>query len=246
MEKAEEKPAPETSMCEVTGPEFTGLDKTLKTATPTSHKTTRLVIVHGIGPQLPGHSERLQRNLIRSLGLDSIDPTVKTIAQKAPRDAKTTAPDVDLGSLRISRYANAQGAELLTFELTYASLLDDERKAIAFDEYGISAKARADLNISLKGLINSFTDPLAYGGTKGDAIRGSMLQALCWVGRGEWADYPTAAHEACAWQDTKRNVIHDDDIMISTHSLGSKVALDSLATLGTFRDSLGKDPKTRA
>jgi hypothetical protein len=247
IEKAEAKPAPETSMCEITGPDFAGLDHTLKTATAGAAKTARLLIVHGIGTQMPGHSERLQRNVILNLGLDSVDPTVKTIALKSPRDAKTTAPDVDLGTLRISRYANGNGTQqLLTFELTYASLLDTERNNIAFDTYGLAAKARADLNVSLKALINSFTDPLAYASGKGDLIRGSMLQALCWVGRGAWSDYPTAAHEACSWQDTKRNVIHDDDIIISTHSLGSKVALDSLMTLGTLRDVIDKDPKARA
>ena len=250
MEKAEEKPAPETSLCEVTGPEFRGLAAGLKSTVPGSNtngsRTTRLVIVHGIGAQEPGYSERLQRNLIIHLGLDSVDPTVKTIALQSPPDAKTTPQNVPLGSMRISRYSNAAGAELLTFELTWSELLTAERKAIAFDEYGISAKARAELNTTLKGLINSFTDPLAYNGSRGDLIRGSMLQALCWVGRGGWTDYPNTAQEACSWRDTKRNVIQHDDIMISTHSLGSRVALDSLATLGALRDTLSNDNKARA
>ena len=246
IEKAEEKPKPDTTLCEITGPEFPGVDASLKAATPTAAKTTRLVIVHGMGEQQPGYSERLQRNLASHLGLDMIDPAVKTIALMAPPDAKTTPPGVPLGSLRISRFTNANGAELLTFELTWADLLETERKAIAFDDYGTAAKARAELNKSLKMLINSFTDPLAYNGSKGDVIRGSMLQALCWLGRGAWADYPTSAREACSWRDTKRNVIRDDDIVISTHSLGSRVALDSMETLGALRDSLSKDRRARA
>jgi hypothetical protein len=246
MEKAEQKPAPESSLCEVTGPGFPGVAASLKNATPAAPKTTRLIIVHGIGAQQPGYSERLQRNLATHLGLDIIDPILKSIALKAPPDAKTTAPGIDLGSLRISRFSNTAGAELLTFELTWAELLADERKAIAFDDYGISARTRADLNKSLKSLINSFTDPLAYNGSKGGVIRGSMLQALCWVGRGAWSDYPDAGAEACSWRDTKRNVIQSDDILISTHSLGSRVALDSMQALGTLRDSLGNDLKARA
>ncbi len=246
MEKAEEKPTPETSFCEVTGPEFPGLDAALKNATAAAPKTTRLVIVHGIGAQALGYSERLQRNVALHLGLDSIDPSVKTIALQAPLDAKTTSPNVALGTLRISRFSNTSGAELLTFELTWADLLDAERKALAFDDYGTSFKNRAELNKTLKGLINSLTDPLAYNGTKGDIIRGSMLQAFCWMARGAWSDYPAQAHEACSWRDTKRNVIQADDILISTHSLGSRVALDTMQTLGTLRDSMGGDLKARA
>jgi hypothetical protein len=245
MAKAEEKPAPETSLCEITGPEFPGLDAGLKSAAAQSPKTTRLVIVHGIGAQQLGYSERLQRNVALHLGLDTVDPTVKTLALQAPGDARTTAPGIPLGTLRISRFSNTQGRELLTFELTWAELLDSERKALAFDEYGTAGKARAELNKTLKGLINSFTDPLAYNGSKGDLVRGSMLQAFCWMARGSWADYPDSAQEACSWRDTKRNVIQADDILISTHSLGSRVALDTMQTLGTLRDALGSDIKAR-
>ncbi len=245
IEKAEEKPEASTSLCDITGPEFHGLADGLKTATA-SGNTTRLIIVHGIGVQEPGYSERLQRNVAINLGLNSTEATVKTISLVSPPDAKTTPPNVPLGQLRISRFTNANGAELLTFELTWAELLSAERKAIAFDEYGIPAKSRADLNRSMKTLINSFTDPLAYNGSRGDLIRGSMLQALCWVGRGTWADYPDTTRESCSWKDTQRNVIQHDDILISTHSLGSRVALDSLAVLGELRDALGKDAKARA
>lgn len=245
MEKAEEKPAPETSLCEITGPEFPGLAHGFQ-ATANSGNTTRLLIVHGIGTQEPGYSERQQRNLVLRLGLDTVDPTVKTISLMSPPDAKTTPPNVPLGTLRISRFSNAKGEELLTFELTWAELLTAERKAIAFDDFGVSAKARAELNTSLKTLINSFTDPLAYNGSRGDIIRGSTLQALCWLGRGAWSDYPNAARESCSWRDTKRNVIQHDDIIISTHSLGSRIAIDSLATLGTLGDTLSTDAKARA
>ncbi len=246
MEKAEEKPPPDTALCEITGPTFAGLDANFKDATPAAPKTTRLIIVHGIGAQTLGYSERLQRNLALKLGLNIVDPVVKTIGLRAPSDAQTTAPNVALGSLRLSRYSNASGAELLTFELTYSDLIDTERKALAYDDIGTSGKVRASLNRSLKGLINSFTDPLAYNGTRGDLIRGSMLQGFCWVARGAWNDYPAAATEACNWRDTKRNVIQSDDILISTHSLGSRVALDTMQTLGALRDALGNDTRARS
>ena len=241
IETAERAPAPESGLCEITGPEFPGLSSGLEGAGAATTHTTRLVIVHGIGTQQPGHSERLQHNVARRLGLDAIDPTVKTINLLAPADAKSTPPGVPLGVLRISRYSNTAGGQLLTFELTWSELLDAERKAIAFDEFGVSARTRADVNTSIKGLINNFTDPLAYNGSRGDFIRGSMLQALCWVGRGEWADYPTTARAACSWRDTLRNVIQRDEILISSHSLGSRIALDSLAVLGTLGDALGPD-----
>lgn len=246
MAKAEEKPPPETTLCEITGPAFAGIDANFKTATPAAPKTTRLIIVHGIGAQALGYSERQQRNLALNMGLNLIDPEVKTIGLRAPSDAKTTAPNVPLGSLRISRFSNGSGAELLTFELTYSDLIETERKALAYDDVGTSGKVRASLNRSLKGLINSFTDPLAYNGTRGDLIRGSMLQAFCWVSRGSWTDYPSAATESCNWRDTKRNVIQTDDILLSTHSLGSRVALDTMQTLGALRDSLGNDARARS
>jgi hypothetical protein len=246
MEKAEEKPAPGTALCEITGPAFAGLDASFQNASPASPKTTRLVIVHGIGSQVLGYSERLQRNVALKLGLTFVDPTVKTIALQAPADAKTTPPGVPLGTLRISRFTNDAGSELLTFELTWSELLDAERKAVAFDDYGTAARERAGLNKSLKALINSFVDPLAYNGTRGNLIRGSMLQAFCWVARGGWQDYSNGARESCSWRDTQRNVIQSDDILISTHSLGSRVALDTMQTLGQLSEALGKDLKARA
>lgn len=246
MEKAEERPAPESAFCEVTGPEFDGLEARFEGASETTPKITRLILVHGIGSQVLGYSERLQRNLALRLGLDLVDGTVKTIALQSPPDAKTTPPNVPLGTLRISRFTNGHGSELLTFELTYSDLLDTERKAVAFDDYGTAARERADLNKSLKTLINSFTDPLAYNGTRGDFIRGSMLQAFCWMARGGWNDYPNGTRESCSWRDTQRNVIQSDDILISTHSLGSRVALDTMQTLGQLSEALGKDLKGRA
>ncbi len=241
--KAEEKPKPETSLCEITGPAFAGLDASLETATSGAPETTRLIVVHGIGEQTLGYSERFQRNLALRMGLDNVDPLTKTIALVAPPDATSTAPGIDLGGLRLSRYANTTGAELLVFELTWSDILEVERKALAFDNFGTSAETRADLNRSLKRMVNSFADPLAYNGAKGSLIQASMLQALCWVGRGAWADYPGTTRASCSWQDAKRNVIQNDDILISTHSLGSRIALDSMEALGTLRDSLSPEVK---
>jgi hypothetical protein len=245
IEKAEEKPAPEASFCEIAGPEYPGIAAGFKDATPANPKTVRLIIVHGIGAQQPGYSEGLQHNLVAALGLATVDPVVKTIQLRTPPDAMTSQANVPVGKLRISRYTNGKGAELLTFELTWADILEAERKAMAFDDYGNAAKVRAEINTSLKKLINSFTDPLAYHGTRGALIRASVMQGLCWAGHSEWSDYPAAATTSCSWRDTKRNVVQRDTFVISTHSLGSRVTLDALAALGTMRESLGNDAKAR-
>ncbi len=244
MAKAEEKPAPEKSLCEITGPEFAGLSAGFETASE-KPKTLRLIIVHGIGEHQPGYSLRLQENVAARLGLNIVEPVPKTIAMQTPTDSKAL-PGADVGTLRISRYTNDKGNELLTFEVTWSALFDADRKAVAFDDYGLHSGARADINQSLKKLINSFTEPLAYHGPKGELARNSVIQALCWSARGTWNDYPADGKLSCNPRDTQKAVIERDTFAISTHSLGSRMAIDGLMALGNTRDAYARDPKSRA
>ncbi len=246
LDKAEEKPAPDSSLCEVAGPAYPGLAAGLKDATPSRPKTVRLIIVHGIGEHQPGYSQLLQHNLTKRLGLDGMASSPKSISLQNGPDSKVTLPSPNLGTLRISRYTNGQGGELLAFEVTWSDLFAAERNAVKFDEYGLHPGSRADLNASLKKLVNSLTEPLAYHGPKGELARASLIQAFCWAGRNEWADYPVAAHEACNLRDTRQSIIERDTFAIASHSLGSRIAIDSLMALGRVRESYARDPKARA
>lgn len=87
MEKKDN--AEDTRLCEIAGPAFDGIENSVAhkavTGTP---GTTKVLMVHGISKHLPGYSARLREKLAASLGLDSMDPTIKDITL-------TNAPTVE-------------------------------------------------------------------------------------------------------------------------------------------------------
>src|SRR5262245_40018903 len=68
----------DTSMCEIAGPPFDGVQDSLNRENNQSHHT-KVLMVHGIGKHLPDYSAHFREKLVRSLKLDSMDPTVKRV-----------------------------------------------------------------------------------------------------------------------------------------------------------------------
>ena len=218
------------------GPGFDGLGVGLAAEQNEAPKTVRLIIVHGIGEHLPGYSERYQRNLALRLGLDAVDPQVKTVVLQGPAPVNAA-----LGTLRLTRFSNATGSQnLMTFEVTWSTITEAERNSLAFDDMGAAARTRAALNGTLKQFMNKrAADPLAYRGDKGVAIRESVVQTICWATTGEWSDYPDLTEARCEWPRGGSNIVSRDTFALSSHSLGSRIAMDALEALGTAGDRSG-------
>ncbi|MCB2108336.1 MAG: hypothetical protein KDE14_11585 [Rhodobacteraceae bacterium] len=230
IEESRAAPNGDQTLCEITGPSFAGLADALAGGTAEHPKTARLLIVHGIGEHLPGYSERQQRNLAARLGLDQIDQRTKVVTITPPGPV---APGTDPATLRINRYTDGHGRDLLTFETTWSPITAPERRSLLFDGFGAAAKTRADLNASLKSFMNQrAADPLAYRGAKGGIIRDAVVQSICWATGGPWSAYPDATTIRCDWSSTTRAVVSGDGFAISSHSLGSRITMDALEALG--------------
>lgn len=103
------EPAADTRMCEVSGPAFTGILPLLERqagypplgqAGP-ERPILKVIMVHGVGTHVPGHSARLSANLAQALGLTVVAPDAKAFPIETP-----AFPGERLGTLTVTRHTN--------------------------------------------------------------------------------------------------------------------------------------------
>jgi hypothetical protein len=136
-----DEPAEDTRMCEVSGPAFSGILPMLERqdgypplgqAGP-ERPILKVIMVHGVGTHVPGHSARLSANLARSLGLTVVAPDAKAFPIEA-----LGFPGETLGTLTVTRHTNvARDREMLFFELTWSPISQPAKDAIAFDSTAV-------------------------------------------------------------------------------------------------------------
>jgi hypothetical protein len=189
------QPAVDTRECEVSGPAFTGILPLLERqdgypplaeAGP-ERPILKVIMVHGVGTHVPGHSARLSANLARSLGLTVVVPDAKAFPIEAPAFHGET-----LGTLTVTRHTNtARDREMLFFELTWSPISQPAKDAIAFDNTAVHAHRRTSVNNVFKQFVNDVApDPLVYTGTGRERIQTTIGQTLCWALSADWQDLP--------------------------------------------------------
>ena len=225
----------DTRMCKIEGPAFEGIQTLLhKQKLPLSavknaerRPTTKLLMVHGIGTHHPGYSSRFAENLTRALKLTVTQEEVKEIDLHDHR----LAPGKDLGHLKIHRFFDrAQTRELLFYELTWSAIMEAQKQAIAYDNSGEYSYRRASVNDRMKVFLNNhISDPLLYSGPLRELVMLSVLQASCWMNYGEWDQYPEYTDQSCSVSKSPEYArqLAEDDMIIVTHSLGSRIAVDA-------------------
>jgi hypothetical protein len=218
--------SPAERLCDASGPGFAGLDDHFAGASPAAPKTVRLLVVHGMGPQEGGYSEFFVRRVADRLGLRSTDTDSKRITLWAADG------DGEIGNLRLNRFFDNQGRRLIVFETMWTPTTEEERKLVSFDDFGAAANQRASINKTLKRFINTrLVDPLAYMGSVGAKMQESVAQAFCWMSQAEWDGYAPNSAAVCEWADADLDVIREDGFAIAGHSLGTRIALDTLTAL---------------
>jgi hypothetical protein len=227
--------AKDTRMCQIEGPAFEGIQTFIqKQDLPQSTSknaekrlTTKLLMIHGIGTHHPGYSSRFAENLTRALNLTVTQEQVKEIDLHDPR----LAPGKDLGHLKIRRFFDrAQTRELLFYELTWSAITEAQKQSIAYDNSGEYSYRRANLNDTMKVFLNNhISDPLLYSGPLRELVLLSVIQASCWMNYGEWDQYPNDTDQFCSTSKSPEYArqLAEDDIIIVTHSLGSRIAVDA-------------------
>lgn len=225
----------DTRACHIEGPSSNGVDILLREQEKerrkgNSERTLKILMVHGIGKHLPGYSGRFREHLMRELRLEVREKNYKEIVLRDPR-----VTDDRLGALRISRYTNKERTrELLFYELTWSEITDAEKTIIEFDDSTEYSFRRASINASLKQFLNSHVpDSLVFLGEPQLPILSSVRQSLCWMTRGDWNDYAGFADEPCdPYKKERVKHLQEDDFVVVTHSLGSRIIIDTLQYFG--------------
>lgn len=186
----------------------------------------KMIYVHGMGTQQPGHAAVLREGLAPTLGL-----TVRTPRPKRIELASRDDPSAVLGELNVLRLTDPERTrELIFYEVTWSPITARAKASLAFDESNIQRSRRASLNQTARSFSNdTLPDALAFTGNKGGPIRAAVGQALCWATSRSWSELPDeATGTACRRDEDYGGRINVDDFVIITHSLGSRVALDTL------------------
>jgi len=218
--------------CAVEGEAFTGIVPKLEKQRSYgplgdgNRPVTKLLYVHGIGDHQPGHGGRLIRSLSSTLAL-----TVRAESFKRIELVPKSGPERPMGELNIVRMVDVdRERELLFFELTWSPITEPEKQAIMFDSSEIYSSQRAGINQSFRNFSNSvLPDPLAFAGNRGADIRDAVGEAMCWTVSATWDGLPDLTQgQRCDESPTLGSRVALDELVIATHSLGSRATMDAL------------------
>ena len=225
LEKSERE---DTRQCQVWGEPFPGIKADLDK----NKGTTKVLFVHGVGDRYPGYTTEFLEKLAKELNLDARSEGQKNIQLTTP-----LFPDKNLGNLRVTHLLNEQsGKELTFYELTWSEITRQEKALLNFDTSGEYDFRRARINAMLKKFSNDTgPDPIIYLGQSREPILAAFAQSFCWMATGEWEDLPKSGKHACTGlNDTSAGHIANDDYVIISHSLGSRIAIDGMQRIATI------------
>lgn len=219
LEKTESE---DTRVCQVWGKPFAGIDANLSK----SKGKTKVLFVHGVGDHIPGYTTQFLEKLAKQLNLNERSEEQKNIQLSAP-----LVPGKKLGNLRITHLFNEEkGTELTFYELTWSEITRQEKELLAFDNSGEYEFRRAKINGMLKKFSNDTgPDPIIYLGKSREAILAAYGQSFCWMASRDWEDLPSSGEHTC-WglNDSAIDHIANDDYVVISHSLGSRIVIDGM------------------
>lgn len=242
----------DTRTCEAEGMPFPGLEAQLAeqdklppiTEGESDRPTLKVLYIHGIGTHLPGHGGQLAANIAQSTGLLERAPRQKRIELISPVPGMGS-----LGEINIARLTNTERSrDLLFYELTWSSITNPAKEAIAFDQSSYFTSKRASINQTIRNFINDVApDPIAYAGVNNAAIMSSVIQTFCWASSRTWNELPESTSGVACDADMKGfgSRVGKDQVAFITHSLGSRITLDALQTIAA-NPKLASDPRIRA
>ncbi|MFA6162777.1 MAG: hypothetical protein WC685_05025 [Methylobacter sp.] len=219
LEKTESE---DNRVCQVWGKPFTGIDADLAK----SKGKTKVLFVHGVGDHIPGYTTEFLEKLAKQLNLNVRSEGQKNIQLVAP-----LVPGKKLGNLRVTHLLNEEnGKELTFYELTWSEITREEKALLDFDNSGEYEFRRAQINGMLKKFSNDTgPDPIIYLGKSRDPILAAFGQSFCWMAAGDWEDLPSSGEHTC-WglNDSAIDHVANDDYVMISHSLGSRIVIDGM------------------
>jgi len=238
LEKTENE---DTRQCQVWGKSFTGLEPGLIK----KQGKTKVLFVHGVGDHVPGYTTQFLEKLAKELNLNMRTEGQKNIELSAP-----LVPGKNLGNLRVTHLFNEENGKDLTFyELTWSEITRKEKELLAFDTSGEYDFRRAKLNAMLKKFSNDTgPDPVIYLGHSREAILASFGQSFCWMATGDYDDLPASGTHSCTGlNDSNIEHIANDDYVMISHSLGSRIVIDGMQRIAHIMANVNKyaDPSKK-
>lgn len=231
-------------MCDVDGAAFNGVAPMLERQSGfgqispgnAARPSLKVVYVHGIGEHMPGHGADLIRSLASALGLSVRAKRIKHISLTPPSESARPYGEVNIIRLTDSD----RSRELLFFEHTWSEITAPKKQSIAFDGSPIHRSRRAAINQRVREFANNvLPDAIAFTGARGPDIRGSVEEALCWAFSTRWQDLPdTMAGARCEDSALFGSRVRVDDIVVATHSLGSRAVVDALQKAARYLGGL--------
>lgn len=220
--------------CEVSGYEFPGLEDYLQKG------VVKVMMIHGVGTHTPGYSARIKENLAQALNLTVRSARNKNITLIDPQDKKTP-----IGNLLVSRLQNKDRTQTLIFyELTWSGITSAEKQVLTYDNSGTYSYKRAAFNNSMKTFLNDvIPDPMIYLVDDKNLILNSAKQATCWMLSSDWDSLQDKQSKVCevSSYNQMRNLTHENIVYI-THSLGSRILLDSVIDVADEISNLKLNP----
>jgi hypothetical protein len=220
----EKQEAEDTRVCEVWGPEFSGLNPNVAQ----NQGKLKVLMVHGVGDHKPGYATQFFEKLAKELDLTVTSRVHKNILLNSP-----AYPDEPLGNLRIKRFLSKdKSQELILYELTWSDITAKEKEVLAYDNSGEYSFRRAEINDLMKRFSNDTgPDPIIYLGESRAKILTSFAQSFCWMTSADWQDLPTEGNALC--RQSKVSTINEDHYAFFSHSLGSRITIDGMQRIAS-------------
>ena len=216
--------AVDTRKCEIKGQNIQGLNDFFG-----DKKKAKVLMIHGVGTHTAGYSARIRNNLANALGLDVLSRTPKNITLVNPADGKTV-----IGNLQVTRMQNDDKTkDLIFYELTWSQITNQDKEIISYDYSGEYSYKRSAFNQTMKKFLDDvLPDPMVYVIDKDHLILNAAKQASCWMFGSSWNELPDKAQRVCNVSSYKQvENLNDENIVFITHSLGSRIFMDTMSNI---------------
>ena len=210
--------------CEISGSEFAGIEQAFQ-----NKETVKILMIHGVGTHVPGYSTRIRENLAAKLNLNIMSRRPKNITLLDPNN-----PKQEIGNLRVTRMQDDDDEkEFIFYELTWSSTTLEAKHILDFDKSGDYKYRRAAFNNTMKGFLDDvIPDPMIYLLDPNKYILKATKQSTCWMLGKSWDELQDGEKKVCQISSHQEmQNLKKENIIFITHSLGSKIMMDTLTDI---------------
>ncbi len=216
--------------CSIMSEGFEGLQRA-------EENTIKVLLVHGIGSHVAGHSMVFMSRIAQKMGMDTLQREYKEIQM----ENKAGQP---VGTLRVYRFMNEKiGRSVIFYEQTWSDITEALKKDLAYDNTLAYAQNRSRLNAQMKLYLNaSLPDTTIYFGPEGKRMLDSSLQSFCWMTNFSFDELPKGGQKYClAAPKQAIESLSEENFVFITNSLGSRITIDALQLIADEMNDVPKD-----